>query len=111
MRHYSLSAKNDDVYNLFQGVDSVVNRSEFNRELYFRCKCLKSQKDEINSCIDHDLIYNNRKSHQHQKEGVYLLQIYFITGYIKLHNYSTSCRTTSALNKVRADLKEKKHWE
>ena len=58
-------------------------------------------------CIDHYLMYNNRKIHQHQKEGVYLLQIYFITGYIKQHNYSTSFFPTTSLCKVRAGLKRK----
>ena len=66
-----------------------MNRSEINRELSLRCKRLESQKDEINSFIYHDLMYNNRKIRQHQKEGVYLLQIYFTTGDIKLHTYST----------------------
>ena len=72
---------------MFEGVNSEMNRSEINRELCFRCQCLESQKYEINSCIDHELMYNNREIHKHQKDGVYLLQIYSTTGYIKLHTY------------------------
>ena len=104
MSHCSVGARNYDVYNLFESVDSEMNRSKINRELCFRSKCLESQKDKFNSCIDHDFMYNNRKIHQHQKEGVYLLQIHFAAGNKKLHSYCISSLSKPILRKERKDL-------
>ena len=58
----------------------VTEDTEEDRYLFIGCKFLESKKDEINLCIDRDLVYNNRGIHQYQKEGVYLLQSYFVNG-------------------------------
>ena len=42
---------------MFSAVDKMVNK----QGLYLKCEFLESQKDEINSCIDHDLMYNNKE--------------------------------------------------
>jgi hypothetical protein len=68
---------------------------------------LKELKDDISLCVDHDLVYTNRKIHLYQKEGVYLIQSYFEYGYSILHKHSASCFSQSALSKVRDNLKIK----
>ena len=111
MKHYGCGARNDDVYNQFISVEKLMY-AEGEKNLIHRCsgfesesECLESEKDEINLCIDHDLVYTNKEIHQYQKEGVYLIQSYFEHGYNILHKHSASYFSQSALREVRDNLK------
>ena len=113
MKHYGCGARNDDVYNQFISVEKLMY-AEGEKNLIHRCsgfesesECLESEKDEINLCIDHDLVYTNKEIHQYQKEGVYLIQSYFEHGYNILHEHSASYFTPSDLRQERHDLKLK----